>query len=415
MPFSSWRARAASVAVAAWSVGAVAQNRIPADRAQFSDRLLPAYSRAQVLNVIGQNFRSETSRKWTWNYVHPLPTEWLRFRIVVRNVPAGVNWRITVFDAVEGGNEIDTLSAGDFVPRAATAAMRSPFQAPNVLAPGPVLEQDTQLVPGARARIELVADGDVGRMTVQIERCNFQYAEPAPKAIVGDDDREDLVTAYGKAHRYFKYSAPIGMILFQRVSDGLDSNCTGFLVAPTLLITNNHCISKEKQLRTALARFGYDQARTAPAADVTFKELLHTDVGLDFTMLRMARSPNVAPARLNVARVTEGHRLILIQHPDRQPKTIAVKNCVVQLPDFIGRKDGVKTDFLHACDSEGGSSGSPIMDESTGEVVGLHHLAFFDSKIMDYHNLGVKMAQILDALKTDKPALLDEITKAQGR
>ena len=129
----------------------------------------------------------------------------------------------------------------------------------------------------------------------------------------------------------------------------------------------------------------------------------------------MARSPNVAPARLNVARVTEGHRLILIQHPDRQPKTIAVKNCVVQLPDFIGRKDGVKTDFLHACDSEGGSSGSPIMDESTGEVVGLHHLAFFDSKIMDYHNLGVKMAQILDALKTDKPALLDEITKAQGR
>ena len=414
MPRSKRPLLAAMIAVAAWSIGALAQNQAAA-RPQFDDQLLPTYSRPQALNIVGQNFRSATSTKWTWTYVHPVPTEWLRFRIVVRNAPAGLNWRVLVFDAVEGGEEIDALAAGDFLPRIVASPPRSPFQAPNGLAAGTVLEQDTQLVAGGRARIELIADGDTGQMIVQIERCNFQYTEPAPKAIVGDDDREELVKAYGKLHRYYRYSAPIAMVLFQKRSDGLDSNCTGFLVSATLLITNNHCISVEKQVRTVLVRFGFDQIREPPAADVRVAALLHTDEGLDYTVLRMARSPNLAPVRLNLDAVKAGHTLILIQHPDRQPKTIAVKNCVVQLADFVARKEGVKTDFLHACDSEGGSSGSPIMDEATGEVVGLHHLALFDPKIMDYHNLGVKMPLILDALKADKPLIFDEISKAQGR
>lgn len=411
MPSSSRPAWIAVVGIVTASIAGLAQQ--PAS-ILVTEASLPIYSRTRVLNVFSPALRSQAPLKWSWPYVHPLPTGWLRFRIAVRNVPAGVSWYVVVFDADEGGNEVGRLTLADFDRRATPMDVPSPIQAPIAKSAGPVLEAWTELTNGPRARIELSADGDVGRMSVQIERCNYEFTQPAPKAIVGDDERQDLVRAYGRQHRYYRWSAPIAYLLFQTAQAELESNCTGFLVAPTLVITNNHCVSAKKQLRTAILQFGFESEAPRRPERVPIKDMVYTDYGLDFTLLRLAAAPlGIAPARLEEAPVRTSQRLILIQHPQRQPKTISVTGCAVQTPAFVGRKEGVKSDFLHACDSEGGSSGSPVMDEGTGTVVGLHHLAFFDPKVMDYHNLGVRMGDIMTALRASVREVADEITRAQ--
>ncbi len=412
MSSSSHPGCVALAAIAGWAIVASAQQPRPV----FSDQILPVYSRARVLNVIGRNFRSDTPLKWRWAYSNPAPTEWLQCFVGIHNAPQGGRWYLSVFDSDEGGSEIERLGPSDFERRVAPAVRaQQQLILPRGLVEGPVDEAWTSLVSGSHLRLELYAETDVGMMSVQVERCNYEFSQAVPKAIVGDDDRQDLVQTFGRQHRYYGWSQSIAFILFQKLQ-GDDTNCTGFLVTPTILVTNHHCISDRRQLRTSVVQFGFESRPLAPPVRVRLKELLYSNDGLDFTLLRLvAAPPGVVPARMDDTPPHEKQQLVLIQHPERQPKTIAVKNCVVQAPDVVGAKIGVKTDFYHACDSAGGSSGSPILDEATGAVVGLHHLALFDAKIMDYHNLGVRVREILQALQTERRDLFDEITSAQQR
>jgi hypothetical protein len=82
--------------------------------------------------------------------------------------------------------------------------------------------------------------------------------------------------------------------------------------------------------------------------------------------------------------------LILIQHPDGKPKEIAVIGCRFQGPD-----GDMPSNFFHLCDSSVGSLGSPIMDNRTGAVLGLHHLAQTDPTTQGWHNLGVRIGAVL--------------------
>ena len=398
--------------LALWAVIGFAQQ----PRTGFSEDNLPVYSRSTILNVIGRNFRSGAPLKWRWTYSHPAPTEWLQCLIGIHNAPPAARWYISVFDSDDGGTEIERLTSADFERRLAQSpAPQQQMILPRGLVEGPVDEAWTSMISGSHARLELYADGDLGFMSVQIERCNYEFSQAVPKAIVGDDDRQDLVRSYGRQHRYYGWSQSIAFILFQKLQ-GDDTNCTGFLVAPTILVTNHHCISEKRQLRTSLVQFGFESQPLAAPVRARFKEILYSNDGLDFTLLRLTAAPaGIVPARMDETPPHENQRLVLIQHPERQPKTIAVKNCVVQTPDVVGAKPGVKTDFYHACDSAGGSSGSPIIDEATGAVVGLHHFALFDAKIMDYHNLGVRVREILQALQAERRDLFDEITSAQQR
>jgi len=401
--------RIALLGVAGWAALASAQQPAPV----FSEAGLPVYSRIAVVNAIGRNFKSSTALKWRWTYAHPTSTEWLQCFIGVREAPATPNWRLAVFDSDEGGNEIERLVPADFerrVPRPQRGSQQMIL--PRAAVEGPVDEAWTGFIPGSRTRIELYADGDVGDMSVQIERCNFEFSQSVPKAIVGDDDRQDLVRAFGREHRYYQWSLPVAFILFQKLQ-GDDTNCTGFLITPTMLMTNHHCISSARQLRTSVVEFGFESQPVRPPVRIRLKELLYSHDGLDMTLLRLQTTPGIQPARLDETAAASNVRLILLQHPERQPKTIAVKNCAVEAQNVVGAQPGVNTDFFHSCDSAGGSSGSPLMSETTGAVVGLHHLAMYDSKLGDYRNLGVNVRQILQTLQASRRDLYDEIVAAQ--
>lgn len=374
----------------------------PPPRIYVGDELLPVLSEPRMLNVVSGSLATPEPLKWHWEYVHPGPTDWLRFRIVVRNAPAGVRWFIDLFDAAVGGARVDRVGPDDFAP---IEAVRPPLlQRLPTAAPDEARGAWTKLVESAQARLELYADGEVGAMSVAVERCHFEFAAPAGKAIVGADDRQDLVVAYGREHRYYRWSAPIGLLLFQRLSDGRDTNCTGFLVAPLLFVTNHHCVSAAAQLRTATVEFGVESAPVSPPVRAAIASIVYTNPGLDTSVLRLASAPSVLPAVFADRAPAAGDALVLIQHPGRRPKTIAVKDCRVVAAEVEALVAGTRTDFTHACDSEGGSSGAPLLDEATGRIVGLHHLALADPRSRDYLNFGVRAPALVEALRGVLPA-----------
>jgi hypothetical protein len=198
----------------------------------------------------------------------------------------------------------------------------------------------------------------------------------------------------------------IARVVFVSDTNGRQYLCTGFLLSADLFITNNHCISSDREMRSGLAEFDYDSPGAVPTT-FHFKELLKTDHDLDFTLLRLSASPGRQPLTLDVTPPVEGKALIVIQHPAGRPKEVSIANCKVigaQIPGVTVQL----TDFGHGCDTLGGSSGSPAMDLGSGKVIGLHHLGFLPNN--DPVNRAVRFQQIVDFLRqnlTDPTARRD--------
>src|SRR5207245_6167877 len=113
---------------------------------------------------------------------------------------------------------------------------------------------------------ELHSKTDPAGLVVVIDRYNYQFTEPAPKALVekGVDHRQDLVAAYGRSSDFYRWSKPIAAIFFQAADNEKETNCTGFLLSPILVLTNFHCISERWQVRSARVLFGLESEPPAP-------------------------------------------------------------------------------------------------------------------------------------------------------
>jgi hypothetical protein len=155
--------------------------------------------------------------------------------------------------------------------------------------------------------------------------------------------------------------------------DGNQYLCTGFLLKPTLLLTNHHCVSTQTEMASALADFYYDSDATSPTV-VAFDDLLATDTDLDYSLLRIS-DLGVSPLTISISEPTSNEKLLIIQHPGGEAKQVSIIGCSVHDTKISGISASL-TDFSDECDTKSGSSGSPVQDIATGMVVGLHHLGF---------------------------------------
>lgn len=153
---------------------------------------------------------------------------------------------------------------------------------------------------------------------------------------------------------------------------------TGFLVAPRLLITNNHVLGDAGLATDSVVEFDfYVRADGAPATIKVFSlhpELFfRTDSELDFTLVAVAEvSANGTPLAnfgWNQLIPDEGKAIIgqwvnIIQHPNGEPKQLVLRNNeIVDTPDKF---------LSYVADTSPGSSGSPVYNDQW-EVVALHH------------------------------------------
>jgi endonuclease G, mitochondrial len=151
---------------------------------------------------------------------------------------------------------------------------------------------------------------------------------------------------------------------------------TGFLVAPHLLLTNNHVLSSAARAAGSVIEFDCDPGRD-PSETVLVRpdpeRLFLTDEHLDFTLLAVqsladGRAPGIEFGWNQLisrqGKIVTGEPVNIIGHPMGRTKEVAIRN---------NRLSNQLDDFLHyATDTEPGNSGSPVFND-TWELVALHH------------------------------------------
>jgi lysyl endopeptidase len=218
-----------------------------------------------------------------------------------------------------------------------------------------------------------------------------------PDVVCASEGREDIACH----SELYDQQKSVARLLF--ASGGGMYLCTGWLIDagsehPNTLITNNHCISTQTEADSLEALFGYQHTNCGGTGMASYERvrtgsLLKTNSrtrsgsrgGLDYTLIALpgrdlaATWGKLIPTTL--APVVNNH-INFIQHPGGRPKEIGYwrdaahsLRCQIDAIDqtYSGTVSGSQIGY--SCDSEGGSSGSPIIDAVTGLVVGLHHLA----------------------------------------
>ncbi|TWT00535.1 DNA/RNA non-specific endonuclease [Planomicrobium sp. CPCC 101079] len=177
---------------------------------------------------------------------------------------------------------------------------------------------------------------------------------------------------------------------------------TGFLVSPTLLLTNNHVLDTSEAALYAAAEFNYENDTSFTPREISSfnfepDKLFITDETLDFTLVAIQATAadgkklsdfGYLPLLSQKGKVLEGEFVSIIQHPKGGPKAVTVRENEVRFlaPDFIH----------YVSDTEAGSSGSPVFNDQW-VVVALHHAAVSDpDNGADWMaNEGVRISSIL--------------------
>jgi V8-like Glu-specific endopeptidase len=167
---------------------------------------------------------------------------------------------------------------------------------------------------------------------------------------------------------------------------------TGFMVSPSLLMTNHHVLPSIEIARHARVFFDYeDDEQGRQLSPQLFlaqpdRYFLNNEL-LDVALVAVDGDPGrrwgSVPLRHRVRAVEPGSRINVIQHPRGGSKQIVMHgNEVVEITDAA---------IHYLADTEGGSSGSPVFNDRW-ELVALHHRGGTRD------NVGVRMDQVLKFL-----------------
>jgi len=270
----------------------------------------------------------------------------------------------------------------------------------------------TEIV-GNQAKVEVLSTRRENKITVLVDAVAVTTASSIPQSTTPPRDQmieinNEIVQRrdWGKSVARLRFIGDDGKLYF----------CSGFLISANLLMTNEHCPDSENEWRSTLVDFDFDVPNTRPRPENVsqFKDFVLSHRPLDFSIFRLKFTPpGRVPLVLDTSVPSPNKDLLLIQHPGGKSKRISVIDCKAVAPPQ-GLSPRSASDFFHLCDTEGGSSGSGVIDPATGKVVGLHHLGW-DTEQMplppDSHQLNqaVLMRDIINFIKTNRPDIAAEI------
>jgi len=227
-----------------------------------------------------------------------------------------------------------------------------------------------------------------------------------PKSIFGRNNLEPLSAIMDA--KILQRGKNVAKITFVR--NDAESFCSGFLIAPDLLMTNHHCVMTPSHCQSAEIIFNYleeDKPDYVTAKKCASIESLDKD--LDYSVLRLDSKNDNAFLPLSIDNlINTKDDLFVIQHPNGDPLQVARHECQVKELNVFGISSLVKTDFTHICDTRGGSSGSPVYS-SSGELIGLHHYGFEKGQTRKLRNHAVYIEPILDHIKLTTLSVYNEI------
>jgi lysyl endopeptidase len=201
------------------------------------------------------------------------------------------------------------------------------------------------------------------------------------ESVCGSDESSDAVCYRSADPVAYTRSKAIARLLI----NGTEL-CTGWRVgSKNRMLTNNHCFDNSADAYETEVWFNY-QCATCGGFEV-FKptkvwgdKVLATEHVLDFTLFTVSNFSAVQKfgyLSLDTVRPARSQELYVPQHPAGEPTRIAGRlgekagTCAVADPAFDGYAQN--SDVSYYCDTEGGSSGSPVLSRRTNKVVALHH------------------------------------------
>lgn len=254
--------------------------------------------------------------------------------------------------------------------------------------------------------------------------------------------RNDLMpTAF--LHRAIACCRPVGRV----VAVGLEGQGfgTGFMVSPRLMLTNHHVLPDALTAGNSTIEFFYELGADGRLGRVQRYQLqphvfFAHDRDLDYALVAVSETELTGGApladigflRLSTEPRELNDLLNILQHPDGQPKHVALRdNQVVTVTESV---------YQYETDTQPGSSGSPVFDDEW-RVVALHHSGvpsmdasgnllrqdgsiwqpdMPESQIHWVANEGIRMGAILDHLQASatgdrQRALLDELLARVGQ
>ncbi|HNH50697.1 MAG TPA: serine protease, partial [Myxococcota bacterium] len=179
----------------------------------------------------------------------------------------------------------------------------------------------------------------------------------------------------------------IGRVVAESRFGELEAIGTGFLIAPGLMMTNNHVLSSAEDAATMFIEFNYQrgpdgQYRQSHRFRLEANRLFITSEAdkLDFTLVAVAPqsvdgSQDLAAfgsVRLAAKGTPRKDSFVsIIQHPDGAEKQVSIREnrvLAIGVEGGLNREDAL----WYASDTAPGSSGSPVFDDAW-RVVALHH------------------------------------------
>ena len=274
-------------------------------------------------------------------------------------------------------------------------------------------------IAGETAIVELWSAGSDGGFGYVIDRYARGFTrkevegDSAPEAIIGTDDSEWAPCYVSTDPAVYDQSRAVARMLIN--GSGL---CTGWLVGNEgHFMTNEHCITNQAQASNTNYEFMAEGATCAtncwqlqcPGTIVTTSgTLIQDSPDYDFALVELSTNP--APTygyfTLRAAGGVIGERVYIPQHPAGWGKKIALYSShasdpghpIVVSKSYGGCGTRPGPDMGYRADTQGGSSGSPVVAHSDNQVVALHHCG--SSTI----NTGVLIEQVISTLGPNLPA-----------
>jgi lysyl endopeptidase len=221
------------------------------------------------------------------------------------------------------------------------------------------------------------------------------------ETVCGSNDSVDATCYKSSDPVAYKASKAVARLLINGTT-----LCTAWRIGPTdRLLTDHHCFSTLAETRNTEAWFNYECAAcggyaTLATTKVWGDHIFATDANLDFTLFSVHDFSYVKPfgyLTIDTGKVAAGTELYIPQHPEGDPTEIAMASdqdhagdCQVDDPTADGFI--ANSDVSYYCDTEGGSSGSPVISRVTNKVIALHHLG-------GCPNSGVRISLIYPKIK----------------
>jgi endonuclease G len=202
---------------------------------------------------------------------------------------------------------------------------------------------------------------------------------------------------------------------------------TGFMVSPTLFLTNNHVIPDTAFAKKIRIQFNFQLGpdgteQTSESFNPAIGDVFRTNPALDYTLIRLrANQSTDGPAAASL--VNPGQRwgfvplnpspvfrqnqhFNIIQHPSGRRKEVALQNNEVEKL--------FQNAVRYTADTEPGSSGSPVFD-NLWQLVALHHSGGDQDPVSGkwLNNEGIRIDRIIEDLRgffePERPEVLDEL------